>query len=183
MIQIRNRFTNEVMISVDADNLSGADLSDADLSGADLSGADLSGADLSYADLKGADLSYADLSGANLSYADLKGADLIRANLSGANLSYADLRNAGLSGANLSGANLDFSCLHFSCKSRMAKTDRRQRVQLAHHLLSWMKYAESLNDDEKQIFEQLKAYANELPKCLFFRYAFKSPVFLRKPPR
>ena len=43
----------------------------------------------------------------------------------------------------------------------MAKTDRRQRVQLAHHLLSWMKYAESLNDDEKQIFEQLKQYANE----------------------
>ena len=76
--------------------------------------------------------------------------------LRGANLSFTNLRDA-----NLSGANLDFSCLHFSCKSRMAKTDRRQRVQLAHHLLSWMKYAESLSDDEKQIFEQLKAYANE----------------------
>ena len=124
------------MISVDTDNLSWADLSDADLS-------------------------YADLSGANLSYANLIDADLSGADLSGANLSYADLRNTGLSGANLSGANLDFSCLHFSCKSRMAKTDRRQRVQLAHHLLSWMKYAESLNDDEKQIFEQLKQYANE----------------------
>ena len=46
MIQIRNRFTNEVMISVDADNLRGANLSDADLSGANLSDADLSDADL-----------------------------------------------------------------------------------------------------------------------------------------
>ena len=170
MIQIRNRFTNEVMISVDTDNLSdadlsGANLSDADLSGANLSDADLSGANLSYADLKGADLSYADLKGADLKRADLSGADLIRADLSGANLSYADLRNAGLSGANLSGANLDFSCLHFSCKSRMAKTDRRQRVQLAHHLLSWMKYADNLNEDEKQIFEQLKAYANEFHRA------------------
>ena len=81
--------------------------------------------------------------------------------LRGADLRGADLRGANLRDANLRGANLDFSCLHFSCKSRMAKTDRRQRVQLAHHLLSWMKYAESLSDDEKQIFEQLKAYANE----------------------
>ena len=71
------------------------------------------------------------------------------------------LKGADLSGANLEGANLDFSCLHFSCKSRMAKTDRRQRVQLAHHLLSWMKYADNLSDDEKQIFDQLKQYANE----------------------
>ena len=104
MIQIRNRFTNDVILEVN-------DLSDADLSRADLRGADLSDADLRGADLRG--------------------------------------------------ANLDFSCLHFSCKSRKPKTDRRQRVQLAHHLLSWMKYADNLGDDEKQIFEQLKAYANE----------------------
>ena len=101
--------------------------------------------------LIGADLSGANLRGANLSDADLRGA-----NLRGANLSDADL-----SDANLRGANLDFSCLHFSCKSRKPKTDRRQRVQLAHHLLSWMKYADNLGDDEKQIFEAVKAYANE----------------------
>ena len=88
-------------------------------------------------------------------------ANLIGAGLSGANLRDADLRNAGLRGANLRGANLDFSCLHFSCKSRAPKTDRRQRVQLAHHLLSWMKYADNLGDDEKQIFDAVKAYANE----------------------
>ena len=101
------------------------------------------------------------LSGIDLSYADLSGADLSYANLSGADLSGANLRGANLSGADLRGANLDFSCLHFSCKSRKPKTDRRQRVQLAHHLLSWMKYADNLGDDEKQIFDAVKAYANE----------------------
>ena len=106
-------------------------------------------------------LSNADLRGANLRDANLSDADLRNANLRDADLSYANLRFTDLSGANLRGADIDFSCLHFSCKSRKPKTDRRQRVQLAHHLLSWMKYAKSLNDDEKQIFEQLKAYANE----------------------
>ena len=76
-------------------------------------------------------------------------------------LSDANLSDANLSYANLSDADLDFSCLHFSCKSRKPKTDRRQRVQLAHHLLSWMKYADNLGDDEKQIFDAVKAYANE----------------------
>ena len=81
--------------------------------------------------------------------------------LSNADLRYANLSNADLGNADLRGANLDFSCLHFSCKSRKPKTDRRQRVQLAHHLLSWMKYADNLGDDEKQIFDAVKAYANE----------------------
>ena len=139
MIQIRNRFTNDVILEVN-----------------DLRGANLRGANLSDADLNGADLSGADLRGANLSDADLSDA-----NLRGADLSFTDLSDADLRDANLSGADLDFSCLHFSCKSRMAKTDRRQRVQLAHHLLSWMKYADNLSEDEKQIFDQLKAYANE----------------------
>ena len=106
--------------------------------------------------LMGADLSYADLSDA-----DLRGADLSDADLMGADLSDADLRGADLMGADLRGANIDFSCLHFSCRSRKPKTDRRQRVQLAHHLLSWMKYADNLGDDEKQIFDAVKAYANE----------------------
>ena len=134
MIQIKNRLTGVIVLEVET-----------------LIGADLRGADLSRADLSRADLRDANLSCANLSDADLRGANLSRADLSDADLSDADLR----------GADLDFSCLHFSCKSRKPKTDRRQRVQLAHHLLSWMKYAESLSDDEKQIFEQLKAYANE----------------------
>ena len=106
-------------------------------------------------------LSYANLSDANLRDADLSDANLRDADLSDANLSDANLRDADLSDADLRGANLDFSCLHFSCKSRKPKTDRRQRVQLAHHLLSWMKYADTLGDDEKQIFDAVKAYANE----------------------
>ena len=111
-----------------------------------LTGAYLTGAYLTCADLSGADLSGADLSGANLS---------------GANLRRADLSDADLSDADLSNADLDYSCLSFSCKSRMAKTDRRQRVQLAHHLLSWVKYADSLDNDEMQIFDAVKVYANE----------------------
>ncbi len=76
-IEIRNRFTNEIIYesktatlkeaveeavrnkhSIWGADLTGADLSEADLSGADLSGADLSEADLSGADLTGADLCY-----------------------------------------------------------------------------------------------------------------------------
>ena len=91
----------------------------------------------------------------NLTNIDLSKIDLIG----------ADLSDANLSGANMVGADLDYSCLSFSCKSRKPKTDRRQRVQLAHHLLSWMKYADNLNEDEKQIFEQLKAYANEFHRA------------------
>ena len=109
------------------------------------------GADLRRADLRGADLSGADLSCADLSGADLRGADLSGANLSGANLS----------GANLSGANLDFSLLYFSCKSRKPKTDEKQRIQLTHHLLSWIKYSENATEFEKQLFEFAKDYANK----------------------
>jgi hypothetical protein len=79
MIEIKNRFTGEVIKSIELDSLSGANLSGANLRGADLSSADLSYANLSYANLGSVDLSYA-----NLSYA----------NLSGANLSYANLRDA-----------------------------------------------------------------------------------------
>jgi hypothetical protein len=116
MIEIKNRFTGEVIKTIDADTLIGADLNGADLrgaylsyaylSGADLSGANLSGADLRGADLIGADLNGADLRGAYLSYANLSGADLRGANLSGANLSGANLSGADLRGADLSGAYL-----------------------------------------------------------------------------
>jgi hypothetical protein len=74
--EIKNRWSGELIFSVEADNWkvaiaaaigAKADLRGADLRGADLSGANLRGADLSGADLRGADLSGADLSGANLS--------------------------------------------------------------------------------------------------------------------
>ena len=112
MITIRHRFTNGVLLEVDADlryaNLSGADLSGANLSRANLRYANLSGADLSGADISGADLSGANLRGANLSGADMSGADISDANLSGADMSDADLRGADLRGADLSGIKEDF---------------------------------------------------------------------------
>ena len=82
-IEIRRRYTNEVIVSGEYESTkacvvdkvkSGANLGGADLRGANLVGADLSGADLSGAYLRGADLSGADLSGANLRGADLSGA-------------------------------------------------------------------------------------------------------------
>jgi uncharacterized protein YjbI with pentapeptide repeats len=87
-------------------------------------------------------------------------ADLRRADLRRADLSYANLSGAGLGYADLSGADLDFSCLHFSCKSRKPKTDERQRVQLCHHMLSWIKYSDNATDFEKSLFEFAKEYAN-----------------------
>ena len=91
-IEIKNRYTDVVLHTVNADTLSGVNLSYANLRFANLSGAGMSDARLSGADLRGADLS---------------GADLRDANLSGANLSEADLRGANLRGVNLSGAKID----------------------------------------------------------------------------
>ena len=74
MTEIKNRYTNETIKTVDADTLRNANLRNVDLRNADLCGADLSGANLYNADLCGADLSGANLSGANLYNADLIGA-------------------------------------------------------------------------------------------------------------
>jgi hypothetical protein len=105
MIEIKNRFTGEIIYKHESDNLRDVMIAAvkyrANLSGANLYRANLSGADLSGANLSGANLYRANLSGANLS-----GADLYRANLSG-----ADLYRAKLSGANLLEANLSRSIL------------------------------------------------------------------------
>ena len=87
--------------------------------------------------------------------ANLQGADLRGANLQGADLQGADLR-----GADLQGADLDFSCLPLSCGSLRMKTDKRIRVQIAFHFLSLIKYGIDVTDEEKEIFEKLKGYAN-----------------------
>ncbi len=108
MVEIKNRFTGEIIKKVDRADLRGADLSGANLSGADLSGADLSGANLGGANLSRADLSGANLGGANLSEADLRGANLGGANLSRADLSGANLGGANLSEADLRGAEIEF---------------------------------------------------------------------------
>jgi hypothetical protein len=82
-VEIKNRFTGEIIIVGEYENVCDAVLKNKDKN---LYGANLSGADLSRADLSGADLSRADLSGANLSGANLPRADLSGAYLSGANL-------------------------------------------------------------------------------------------------
>jgi hypothetical protein len=76
MIEIKNRYTNDILLTVAAENLRDANLRNADLSGADLSGADLRDAKLYRADLSGADLSGADLRDADLYGADLSGEKL-----------------------------------------------------------------------------------------------------------
>ena len=87
-VEIKNRFTQEVILVVEAESLGHVDLSGLNLEGADLSGlnlirANLSGANLEGADLSGAFLRYANLSGANLEGANIEGADLFDADLIG----------------------------------------------------------------------------------------------------
>ena len=106
MIEIKHQYTGEVLLTVNASSLRGADLRGADLRCADMSRAVLPCADLFGADLRGANLSGADLRRADLRGANLSGADLRCAVLRGANLSGADLRGADLSGAVLSGAKI-----------------------------------------------------------------------------
>jgi uncharacterized protein YjbI with pentapeptide repeats len=97
---------------------------------------------------------------ANLGGANLGEADLRRANLRGADLREADLRGANLREADLGEANLDFSCLSFSCGSLKAKTDERQRIQLAFHFLSWIANAENKTPEEIKIYNKMLSYAN-----------------------
>ena len=92
---------------------------------------------------------------------DLRGANLRDANLRDADLSGADLSGADLSGADLSGADLDLSCLPLRCGSLAARTDRRLRVQLCFHFLSWIKNAGNADADELELLEKLRGYANE----------------------
>ena len=91
MIQIKNRFTDEIIKTVD----------DANLRDADLIGANLRDADLRGANLRDANLRDANLIDANLRDADLRGANLIGADLRNADLRYADLRNADLTNAEI----------------------------------------------------------------------------------
>ena len=77
-----------------------------DLRGADLSGLDLAGADLAYARLEGTSFQRARLAGAVLWAATATGADFTGADLSDANLGTADQTGARLDGAVLRRASL-----------------------------------------------------------------------------
>lgn len=93
MIEIKNRFTREIIISGKYDSIKYALEKNKD---ADLIGANLRSADLRGANLRGANLRDANLRGANLRDADLRGANLKGADLEGAYLKGADLRGAYL---------------------------------------------------------------------------------------
>lgn len=82
-VEIKNRFTGKVMLSIDVPNLLGADLL-----GANLRDADMQDANLRDANLRSANLRSANLLGANLLGADMRDADMRRANLLGADIAY-----------------------------------------------------------------------------------------------
>jgi uncharacterized protein YjbI with pentapeptide repeats len=179
-IEIKNRFTGEVILSFKCKtvkeavlqavktktdlrgaDLSYADLSEADLSGCNLSGCNLSCVNLSGCNLSGCDLREADLSCVNLRGCNLSGCDLRGSDLSGCDLRGADLRYADLSEADLSGANLDFSSFNLSCNTLKIKSCSRLRIQLAFHFLSLIKNGIDVKDEEKKIYADLMDYANK----------------------
>lgn len=106
MIEIKNRYTNAILQTVEADTLCHANLCHANLRHANLCHANLHDAYLTGANLIGANLHDANLGGAYLRVADLTGAYLTGADLGGADLHGADLTGAYLHDADLSGAYL-----------------------------------------------------------------------------
>ncbi len=160
-IEIKHRFTGEVLFSLEKENNSIEET----LLAAIGEGVDLRGADLSYADLSDASLRGANLRDADLRDADLDGADLCGANLRGANLRGADLCYADLDGADLCGANLDFSCLTLSCRSLGARFDLRLRRQIAFHFLSLIANGYDITDEERDIYARMVGYANKFHRC------------------
>jgi hypothetical protein len=158
--EIKHRFNGNVLFSFECESIREcvveAVSKRANLQGADLQYANLQRANLQYANLQGADLQYANLQYANLQRADLQYANLQYANLQGADLQYADLQYA-----DLQGANLDMSCLPLWCGSLKMKTSKKLRVQIAFHFLSLIKCGVDTTEEEKEIYENLKKYANE----------------------
>jgi uncharacterized protein YjbI with pentapeptide repeats len=107
MIEIKSWKTGEVLKTVDADTLRGANLSSADTVFKDEIGRTVHigsdyPPDLTFAKLNRADLDYANLTAARLVGAQLSGANLFRSGLTQADLSRADLSGASLVGADLS---------------------------------------------------------------------------------
>lgn len=151
MIEIKHRFTEDVLYAVPADslveanlagaalhtanfvgldlhrtNLQGAALAVADFSGANLSGCNLRNADLTGAVLTGAKLSGADLRGATFTHTDLGHSGLEDSNLTGVNLNDANLTGADLSRARLQGTNLADASMKYTLLAGAAFDDRTQ---------------------------------------------------------
>ena len=133
MIEIKNRYTGEVILEVES--LFFADLKGANLINADLKSADLIGANLRGANLIGADLRDSDLYDANLKGADLRDSDLTDSDLRGTDLSGADLKNANLKGADLKGAYFEGASNYYSF---VAYDKSKRLVHCVKHDTTWM---------------------------------------------
>ena len=139
MIEIKHKFSEEVLHTVEADTLAGAKLIGADLAVGNLGGVDLSGADLDAANLAVAELGGTNLSSANLNGANLTGADLRCAILRGIKMDNKTiLKDAKLDGANLCAAdlsNVDLSGVVGATTAIFAHSDLRWAILPAD--LSW----------------------------------------------
>lgn len=94
----------DVLATIEAESLAGADLYKKELPEANLEGQDLT-----RTRFYGANLKSANFKKATLKKADLQIADLTGANLAGANLTYAHLLGTNLAGADLTGADLKWA--------------------------------------------------------------------------
>ncbi|MBS1722976.1 MAG: toll/interleukin-1 receptor domain-containing protein [Armatimonadetes bacterium] len=101
MTIIRHKESGQVLLEVDAADLSGMGSEDTRFVGLNLAGADLRGTNLFYADFGGTNLEGADLSGAELGNASFK-----RSNLRGATLRDASVWGVSFEGCNLRATDL-----------------------------------------------------------------------------
>ena len=147
-IQIKNRWTAEVIFECDAEslrvavelavskkvslrasNLRGSNLSGSDLRGSNLRDSNLRDSNLSGSNLRGSNLRDSDLSDSDLSDSDLSDSDLSGSDLSGSNLRGSDLSDSNLSDSNLSDSNLSDSNLSDSDLSGI-KDDFLKKIEL-----------------------------------------------------
>ncbi len=105
-----------------------------------------------------------DLAGVNL-----EGSDLTNSDLRYCDLRYCNLNGANLTGVKLEGATLDFSSFSLNCGALKQKTDIKQRRQLMFHALSLIKHADNATEEEKQILEYVKPYANEFHRVTVYK--------------
>ena len=131
-IEIKNRFTGEVLFSGEYDGLREA---------------------IQIAVRDGAKLTCADLTGADLTGAKLAGADLTRADLTRADLTRADLTRAKLDGAKLTCAKLNFQSHDLLAEIlRRAAGDNTEKLKIAGYILicrdkCWKDFAELADHD------------------------------------
>jgi hypothetical protein len=192
-IEIKNRYTNEVIYRCEAEsikdaiqkaikekvNLSNSNLRGSDLRDSDLSNSNLSNSDLSNSNLRGSDLSYSNLSGSDLRDSDLSYSNLSYSNLSNSNLRGSDLRDSNLSGSDLRDSkNLDKTIkLPMHCKWSHGITNGNL-IHIGCEKRTIEEWDLFFNSDEKlsterctqefkqiqAVFEAYKAYLNFLNK-------------------